>query len=92
VFCLVCFDIVDNRMRNRTVKVLKEYGQRVQKSVFECSNLSEEQFVSMKNRIEDCTESTQDTIRFYFICRKCLVKMEYSGIGEPPSSKDYRVV
>ena len=36
MFCLVCFDIVEDRSRTRVVKVLKSHGQRVQKSVFEC--------------------------------------------------------
>ncbi len=33
---LVCFDIVSDKIRYRVVKCLKTYGQRVQKSVFEC--------------------------------------------------------
>ena len=39
MFYLVCFDIVEDPARAKVVKVLKEYGERVQKSVFECPNL-----------------------------------------------------
>ncbi|MBW2321305.1 MAG: CRISPR-associated endonuclease Cas2, partial [Deltaproteobacteria bacterium] len=66
MFCLVCFDIVDDRIRYRAVKIIKAYGIRVQKSVFECTSLTEEQFLKMKQRLEDCIDSTQDSVRFYF--------------------------
>ena len=92
MFCLVCFDIVDDNTRNRVGKILKEYGQRVQKSVFECSDLNEEKFLKMKNRLEDCIDSSEDTVRYYFVCQGCLKKMEYSGIGEPPQDERYRVI
>lgn len=92
MFCLVCFDIVDDPTRNRVGKILKEYGERVQKSVFECSDLSEERFLKLKQRLEDCIDSSEDTVRYYFICQGCLKKVEYSGIGLPPQTADYKVV
>jgi CRISPR-associated protein Cas2 len=92
LFFLVCFDIVDDRKRYRVVKILKEYGCRVQKSVFECSRISEEQFLKMKHRIEERIDHGADTVRYYFICRQCLGKMEYSGIGELPTMLKYKVV
>jgi CRISPR-associated protein Cas2 len=92
LFCLVCFDIVDDRARTRAAKTLKEYGVRVQKSVFECGLLTEKKFLNLKTRLEDLIDSSEDTVRYYFVCRGCLDKMEYSGIGVAPDTKDYRVV
>lgn len=92
MFCLVCFDIVDDNTRNRVGKILKEYGERVQKSVFECNDLNEEKFLKLKNRVEDAIDSSEDTVRFYFVCRGCLQKMEFSGIGSAPKTEKYRVV
>ncbi len=92
MFFLVCFDIVDDRKRYRVVKILKEHGFRVQKSVFECSRISEEQFLKMKHRIEERIDHGDDTVRYYFICRHCLSKMEYSGTGEFPVILNYKVV
>lgn len=92
MFCLVCFDIVDDRTRTRATKALKEYGVRVQKSVFECPHLGEDKFLKLKTRLEDLIDSTEDTVRYYFLCKGCLAKMEYSGIGEPPDEKAFRVV
>ena len=92
MFFVVCFDIVDDRARARAAKVLKEYGQRVQKSVFECSLLTEEKFLKLKNRLEDLIDNSEDTVRYYFLCKACLDKMEFSGIGEAPDIENYRVV
>ena len=91
MFFLVCFDIVDDRVRYRAVKIIKNYGVRVQKSVFECAPLTEEQFLKMKHLLEDCIDSSEDSVRYYFLCKQCLPKVEYSGIGEPPESVSYRV-
>jgi len=92
LFFLVCFDIVNDKKRRRAVKVLKQYGVRVQKSVFECSDLSEEQFTKMKNRLDETIDHTEDTFRFYPVCRDCVKKVEFSGIGEPPETRPYRII
>jgi CRISPR-associated protein Cas2 len=92
MFYLVCFDIVEDPTRARVVKVLKQYGERVQKSVFECSNLNEKAFLKMKSRVEDPIESGEDTVRFYVLCQGCLKSVELSGIGEPPKVQSFRVM
>jgi len=91
MFCLVCFDIVDDRIRYWAVKIIKAYGTRVQKSVFECASITEEQFLKLKHKLEDCIDNSEDSVRFYFLCKQCLSKMEYSGIGEAPQVVSYRV-
>ena len=90
MFCLVCFDIVDDRNRARVARTLKAYGVRVQKSVFECGQLSEEKFLKLKNRLEDLIDTAEDTVRYYFVCKTCLDKMEFSGIGEAPKNANFR--
>lgn len=92
MFYLVCFDIVEDRMRYQVVKVLKDYGGRVQKSVFECANLDEEKFLKMRDRIEECIDQTQDSVRYYRLCRGCVRAVEFAGIGEVPSIQRFRVV
>ncbi|MBN2124544.1 MAG: CRISPR-associated endonuclease Cas2 [Deltaproteobacteria bacterium] len=92
MFCLVCFDIVADPARAKVVKVLKEYGGRVQKSVFECPDLSEGRFLKMKSRIEDLIDAGEDSVRYYVLCRSCLEKVEFTGIGRSPEKEVYRVV
>ena len=91
MFFLVCFDIVDNRVRYRVVKILKGYGTRVQKSVFECSNMTEYKFMKMQSDLEEVIDHGEDTIRYYPLCRHCVGKVEYSGIGILPDTRAYSV-
>ncbi len=92
MFILVCFDIVDDRVRYRAVKVLKQFGVRVQKSVFECAQLTDHQFILLVQRLADLIDHTQDTVRYYTLCRGCLRKVEFSGIGEEPQQDRFKVI
>ena len=53
----------------QVAKVCKDYGQRVQNSVFECE-VSEAQFVTLKKRICAIIDVQLDSIRFYFLSSK----------------------
>jgi len=92
MFYVVCFDIVEDRARYRVAKILKNYGERVQKSVFECAGLTEEQFLRMKDRLEGAIDSTEDKVRYYRMCKACVGAVEYSGIGLAPVVGPYRIV
>lgn len=92
MFYLVSFDIVADPARARVVRVLKGYGVRVQKSVFECSKLNESQFLKMKTRIEDLIDAGEDSVRYYALCGACLDRVEFTGVGKPPEREAYRVV
>ena len=92
MFFLVCFDIVDNRVRYRVVKVLKGYGTRVQKSVFECANMTEYKFMKMQSDLEEIIDHGEDTIRYYPLCKHCVGQVEFSGTGNPPNTRAYSVL
>jgi len=92
MFYVVCFDIVDDRIRYRVVKVLKAYGYRVQKSVFECPGVTEEQFLKMRTAIEKLIDHLDDSVRYYYLNRSCLEKFEFDGIGEKPENRRFHVV
>ncbi len=92
MFFVVSFDIVDNRTRYRAVKIIKGYGTRVQKSVFECPDLTEEQFLKMKRSLEALIEHHEDTVRYYALCRDCLQKVEWTGIGSAPETAAFKSV
>lgn len=92
MFYVVSFDISDDRDRYRVVKVIKEYGIRVQKSVFECPRLTEGQLLRMKHRLEARIDHGSDSVRYYALCRDCLAKMEYSGTGALPEIRDFKLI
>ena len=89
MFCLVSFDISDDRIRYRVVKALKGHGHRVQKSVFECPDLTEKKFLRLKDRLESLIDYTTDSVRYYRQCRACPKECEISGLGVLPEMEEY---
>ncbi len=92
MFYLVCFDIVDDSVRQKVAKVLKGYGKRVQKSVFECGELNERQFLKLKEKMESLIDASEDSVRYYRQCGTCLSQCEVSGFGERPQKSDYKIL
>lgn len=86
---IVAFDIVSDKIRYRCVKILLNYGQRVQKSVFECI-LDDRQFLEMKSKLDDSINLKIDSIRYYLLCANCENNIYVSGIG--PFSYDEELI
>ncbi len=66
---LVCYDVTTEdapgrRRLRRVAKVCVGFGQRVQKSVFECS-VNAMQLEQMRARLLDCIDQKQDSLRIY---------------------------
>ncbi len=78
---LVSYDIHDPQRLQKVGKALTDYGERVLKSVFEC-NLTAGQFQRLKARVDGLIDHVEDSVRFYFICDKCLGNVEFSGAGQ----------
>ena len=91
---LVCFDISDDRVRYRVVRVLKEYAHRVQKSVFEAPHLPRAAYLRMRSRVERHIDASTDSVRYYQLCRTCAGRIEHVGIapGVLDEPSDCRVV
>ena len=85
----MCFDIVDDRVRYRVVKTLKGYGVRVQKSVFECADMTEHKFLKLTCAVEDLIDHGEDTVRYYPLCAACVKSVEFSGIGDGPDIEKF---
>lgn len=79
-YIVASYDIHDPKRLLRVAKVMKNYGERVLKSVFEC-NLDQRQFDQMKSTIDDILDHGEDSVRFYFRCERCLAGMEHVGLG-----------
>ena len=52
----------------QVAKACKDYGQRVQNSVFECE-LSEAQFVTLQHKLSTIIDHSLDSIRCYHLSR-----------------------
>lgn len=57
-------DAAGQRRLRRVAKICEGYGQRVQKSVFECA-LSRAQLEKLVHRLEKVIDTDQDSLRIY---------------------------
>ena len=91
MFVMISYDIVDDKDRLRLMKFLKDYGDRVQKSVFEC-NLDHKTYQEVKAGVEEIINKRKDRVRYYRICKGCVERIEISGWGEITEDEDFILV
>jgi len=77
---VVIYDIADPRRLNKIAKVIKDYGIRVQKSIFEV-DVNNTAFEEMKFRIEKIIEMSEDGVKYFPLCEKCINTVEIIGQG-----------
>ncbi len=66
------------RRLRRVARVCRNYGQRVQNSVFECL-VDPAQFAELRLTIRDIIEPERDSIRFYFLGKEWRRRVEHIG-------------
>lgn len=61
---VVVYDISDDKQRYQVSKVLLSYGERVQRSAFEC-HLTQRQYEELISRIVPMIDQSHDLLRIY---------------------------
>ena len=83
MYIVISYDIENDKRRTRIHRILKNFAQWVQYSVFEC-NLPRAQYLMLRHRLDDAIDKTKgDSVRLYFLCEDCQKKVERIG-GEAP--------
>jgi CRISPR-associated protein Cas2 len=91
VFVVISYDIKDDKRRGRIFKTLKNFGQWMQFSVFECE-LDKANFLRLKDRLDHLIDAEkEDSVRFYFLCEGCKRQVERIG-GEKPRKEGVVIV
>jgi CRISPR-associated protein Cas2 len=91
VLIVVSYDVREDRRRTRLAHALKDFGRRVQYSVFECL-LDEKQLGRLRARIAKLIEPAEDSVRIYRLCAECVERIEYLGVGERTEDADIYVL
>lgn len=86
IFCVVAYDIKNDRHRSCASKILEKYGVRVNYSVFECM-FTRLQFVKIQEMLQKQIKDKDDSIIFYPICVNCFTKIEHYPKRRKASSK-----
>jgi CRISPR-associated protein Cas2 len=80
MYVVVCYDIVQDRRRARLLRKLKGYLPHVQKSVFE-GEISDANLIALREMVLKEIDPTEDTVRVYHLCARCIPATEVLGIG-----------
>ena len=82
---LIAYDVAtgdgagERRLR-RVARACQDYGQRVQKSVFECT-LGALELVQLRGRLLSAIDPSRDSLRMYFLDKD--VTIETHGVALP---------
>lgn len=87
MFILITYDVSTiekpgHRRLRRVAQACKDYGTRVQKSVFECQ-VGRIEWASLRQRLLDEISATEDSLRFYFLDETAVGKIEHHGVDKP---------
>ncbi len=80
---LVSYDVSTSddggqRRLRRVAKICKNYGQRVQYSVFECI-VDPAQWTLLRKKLEDQIDPSKDSLRYYFLGANWQKRVEHTG-------------
>ncbi len=84
---LVSYDIDTTQKQGRSrlrkvARVCKDYGVRVQYSIFECA-VPPKELVLLKSRLVAIVNTNEDSLRLYFLSEDDAQKTEHYGVREP---------
>lgn len=68
------------RRLRRVAQACQDYGQRVQKSVFECT-VGQAEWVELRARLLSEIDATRDSLRVYHLDQD--TQVEHHGVNEP---------
>lgn len=88
---VIAYDITEDITRNKAADLLKDYGTRIQYSVFEFS-MEEQEFQEMFSLLRDLIDIGTDRIHAYRICRNCLSSSESYGNVVQRNESDFRIL
>lgn len=91
MFYVVSYDIPDTPRRTKIAKILDDFGDRVQYSVFECI-LDDDLLSKMVHRLQKVVKLEKDKIRIYTLCGNCEKVIRIIGEGKVVQNEKYYIL
>lgn len=91
MFYAISYDIRDDRRRLQVAKILKDFGERVQLSVFEVY-VEQSDLERLKRRLLKHLDLEADSLRLYPLCAACLPRVEVLGQGVVSQDPDFIII
>ncbi len=83
---VICYDVSDDKRRRHIYELLKDHGQRMQYSIFECI-LNEKTFLRLRFNLRRLMNTAEDSIIIYPLCENCEDKVIAMGFYYGNESK-----
>lgn len=87
---LISYDITNDKVRTKLAHRLKDFGPRVQFSVFE-ADMEAKECEKLYQVLSKVNLGKGDSIRLYHLCEACQTKVRFWGVGELSRDKDYYI-
>jgi CRISPR-associated protein Cas2 len=81
LFFIISYDIKDDKKRTQVCNILKDFGNHVQYSVFECE-LQEKEYNKMLSKVLPLIDESKDSLRIYILCESCKKKIKVYGVNK----------
>ena len=88
---VICYDLTDDRRRDRLAKTLLDYGKRIQHSVF-VAHLDDELLERMMARVRGVIEDREDRVHVFAMCGTCEGKVIALGTAEVPKDAEFYII
>jgi CRISPR-associated protein Cas2 len=88
---VVSYDVPSDRRRLRLANALKDFGVRVQYSVFEC-NIDDGELIKLRTRLLKLIDEKEDKVRLYRFCLSCAERQEVYGQGGPTEDPEVYIL
>ena len=89
---IVAYDIAHPKRLGRVARIMKDYGHRVQKSIFE-TDVDERRFEEMRRRVEYVMVRELDGVKYFPLCDRCADTLVALGVcGIMPDEGEYLIV
>ena len=88
---VICYDIADDRRRDRVASALLDYGPRVQESVF-VANLDDDLAAKMLARLTKLVDVHFDRVHIFELCGACQPKTHMLGTAEIVEEREFYVI
>lgn len=88
---VISYDVSDDDRRRRVSEALKDYGRRVQYSVFECE-MDDKGLKELLARIDFEFDFRTDSCRLYRLCQSCAAEVRILGKGDKYSEPGFIIL
>ncbi len=90
MYVMIAYDVKVDARRVKIHNALKDYGTRVQFSVFEC-RVNLVQYLYLRHRLKKLIAPAEDSVRFYRLCQRCQTNILRIG-GIAPDERQTIVI